>query len=165
MAIGQAYVADISTAEDRTKNLGLTGAMFGVGFTIGPVIGGFFGSNHFILGLTSASVIFLNLLIILFFLPEIEKKHLEAKEESVSPLDFHHHKKQIYLLFTLAFILSLGFSAMQTTFSLLVADRFSFNEKMIGYSLGFIGVISILYQGFLIKYIRRVFDEREMILL
>lgn len=164
MAIGQAYVSDISTAEDRTKNLGLTGAMFGVGFTIGPVIGGFFGSNHFILGLTSASVIFLNLLIILFFLPEIEKKHLETKEESVSPLDFHHHKKQIYLLFTLAFILSLGFSAMQTTFSLLVADRFSFDEKMIGYCLGFIGVIAIIYQGFLIKYIRRVLDERGMIL-
>lgn len=165
MAIGQAYIADISTAEDRTKNLGLTGAMFGLGFTIGPVLGGFFGnSSHFLLGLIAGGIIFLNLLIILFFLPNIQKKHLEAKDEAVSPFDFHHHKKQIYLLFAIAFILSLGFSAMQTTFSLVLADRFSFNEQMIGYALGFIGIISIIYQGFLIKYVRKAFDEKGMIL-
>ena len=40
MAIGQAYVTDISPLEHRTKNLGLTGAMFGIGFSIGPVLGG-----------------------------------------------------------------------------------------------------------------------------
>lgn len=50
MAIGQAYISDISTAENRTKNLGLTGAMLGLGFTIGPILGGFFGnSSHFAL--------------------------------------------------------------------------------------------------------------------
>lgn len=164
MAIGQAYISDISTAENRTKNLGLTGAMLGLGFAIGPILGGFFGnSSHFALGLTSATVIFFNLLIIVFFLPNLEKKHLEAKEESAFPLEFHHHKKQIYLLFALAFILSLGFSAMQTTFSLLLADRFSFDEKMIGYSLGFIGIMAIIYQGFGIKYVRKVLDERGML--
>lgn len=166
MAIGQAYISDISTPENRTKNMGLTGAMLGIGFTIGPVLGGFFGNGaHFALGLTSAAVIFLNLIIILFFLPEVQHKHLEAKEESIFPLDFHHHKKQIYLLFALAFILALGFSAMQTTFSLLLADRFSFTEKMIGYSLGFIGIFSIIYQGFLIKYVRRYLDEKGMLIL
>lgn len=165
MAIGQAYVADISTAENRTKNLGLTGAMFWIGFTIGPVLGGFFGNgSHLILWLISWMVILFNLLIILFFLPKIEKKHLEVKEESVLPFDFRHHKKQIYLLFATAFILSLGFSAMQTTFALLLTDRFAFNEKMIGYCLGFIGIISMIYQGFLIKHIRKVLDEKGMII-
>ena len=78
-------------------------------------------------------------------------------------MDFHHHKKQIYLLFALAFILSLGFSAMQTTFSLLLADRFSFNEQMIGYSLGFIGIMAIIYQAFGIKYVRKFLDEKGML--
>ncbi len=165
MAIGQAYVADISSAENRTKNLGLTGAMFWVGFTIGPVLGGFFGNgSHLTLWLISGAVIFMNVLIILFFLPKIDQKHLEAKEESVSPLAFHHHKKQIYLLFSVAFILALGFSSMQTTFALLLTDRFSFDEKMIGYCLGFIGIISMLYQWFFIKYIRNIFDEKGMII-
>lgn len=116
------------------------------------------------LGLISASVIFLNLLIILFFLPEIGKKHLEATEESVSPVDFHHHKKQIFLLFVAAFIAALGFSAMQTTFSLLLADRFSFDERIIGYCFGFIGIIAIAYQGFLIRYTRKFLNEKGMIL-
>ncbi|MDD2916517.1 MAG: MFS transporter [Candidatus Gracilibacteria bacterium] len=165
MAIGQAYVADISTAENRTKNLGLTGAMFGLGFTIGPVLGGLFSSNsHLGLGLISASIIFLNFLIILFFLPNIPKKHLESKDEAVFPLDFHHHKKQIYLLFSIAFILSLGFSAMQTTFALLLTDRFVFSEKMIGYCLGLIGVASIIYQAFLVQHVRKWLDEKGMIL-
>lgn len=165
MAIGQAYISDISTPGDRTKNLGMTGAMFGIGFTIGPVLGGLFGNgSHFLLGIASALVIFLNFLIIAFFLPDIKNKHLEVKEESVSPVDFHHHKKQIYILFTLTFLLSIGFSAMQTTFPLLLADRFSFHEKEIGYLFGFIGIIAIIYQGFLIKYVRKILDERGMIL-
>lgn len=116
------------------------------------------------LGLVSGGIIFLNLLIILFFLPEMQQKYRGDKEESVIPLDFHHHKKQIYLLFIIAFILSLGFSSMQTTFSLLLSDRFLFDEKMVGYCLGFIGFTSILYQGFLIKYVRRFLDEKGMIL-
>lgn len=165
MAVGQAYISDISTATDRMKNLGYTGAMLGLGFAIGPVLGGFFGnSSHFVLWFTSATVILLNLLIILFFLPAIEQKHIEAKEESIVPFDFLKHKKQIYLLFALAFILALGFSAMQTTFALLLADRFSFTEKMIGYALGFVGIVSIVYQGFLIKYVRKALDEKGMLL-
>lgn len=109
-------------------------------------------------------VILFNLLIIILFLPDIHKKHLEAHEESVLPLDFHHHKKQIYLLFVVTFITALGFSAMQSTFSLLVSDRFNFNTKMIGYLFGFIGIMSVIYQGFVIKYIRKIFDEKGMII-
>ncbi|MFA6091004.1 MAG: MFS transporter [Candidatus Gracilibacteria bacterium] len=165
MAIGQAYISDISTSKDRTKNLGLTGAMFGIGFTIGPVLGGLFGNgSHFLLGIASALVIFVNLLIIVFSLSEVTNKHLEVDEESTSPLDFYHHQKQIYTLFSLTLLLSLGFSAMQTTFPLLLADRFSFHEKEIGYLFGFIGIIAIIYQGFLIKYIRNILDEKGMIL-
>lgn len=61
-------------------------------------------------------------------------------------------------------ITALGFSAMQSTFSLLVSDRFGFSPKMIGYLFGFIGIMSVIYQGFLIKYVRKVFDEKGMIL-
>ena len=106
----------------------------------------------------------INIIVILLFLPKIHKTGRSIQEESLSPLEFHHNKKQIYLLFIIAFILSLGFSGMQTTFALLLFDRFSFNEKMIGYCLGFIGVISMLYQGFFIKYIRKIWDERGMII-
>jgi len=165
VAIGQAYVADISDAENRTKNLGLTGAMFGIGFSIGPVLGGVFGNgSHLIVWLISATVILINIFIVLLFLPAIHKAHWEVREESPSPLEFHRHKKQIYLLFAIAFILSLGFSGMQTTFALLLFDRFSFDERMIGYCLGFIGVVSMVYQGLFIKYIRKIWDERGMII-
>lgn len=139
--------------------------MFGLGFVIGPVLGGLLGGgSHCLLGWVSATVILANLLIILFFLPEVHKKHLEAAEESVSPVDFHHHKKQIYLLFALTCIAAFGFSSMQTTFSLVLADRFSFDERAIGYCLGFVGAVSILYQGFFIRYIRKFLNEKGMIL-
>ena len=145
--------------------MGLLTAMFGIGFIFGPVLGGLFGGNSLTsLGAISGSVVFLNLLFIIFLLPDIHGKHLEAKEESIVPIEFHHHKKQIYFLFLTTFITALGFSAMQSTFSLLVADRFGFVERTVGYLFGYIGVMSVLYQAFLIKYVRKVFDEKGMIL-
>lgn len=166
MSIAQAYISDVSKSEDRTKNLGKMGAVFGIAFMIGPVLGGLLsgGSLH-TLGAVSATVVFLNILLIVFALPDIHRKATpKAEEESVIPVDFHHHKKQILFLFTITFITALGFASMQSTFSLLVADRFAFDEKMIGYLFGYIGICSVLYQGFLIKYVRRIFDERGMIL-
>lgn len=139
--------------------------MFGIGFILGPVLGGLFaGSSLTSLGYISGACIFVNFLIIIFLLPDIKKKHLEASEESIMPGEFHHHKKQIYLLFATAFITALGFSAMQATFSLILSDRFHFDTKLIGYCFGFIGIIAVIYQAVLIRQMQKIFSEKGMII-
>lgn len=166
MSVAQAYVSDISSVQDRTKNMGAMGVVFGLAFMIGPVLGGLIsnGSLH-TLGAVSASVVFLNFLVIVFALPHIERKRHETPDsESVLPTDFHHHKRQIFYLFATTFITALGFASMQSTFGLFTADRFHFDETMIGYLFGYIGICSVLYQALLIKHIRKIFDERGMIL-
>lgn len=79
VGIVQAYVSDISTKENRTIRLGFIGAMFGLGFLIGPAIGGLLASfgNHFV-GYAGAFFVFLNFLLVAFFLPE-PKRHTPAE--------------------------------------------------------------------------------------
>ncbi|MDD3646487.1 MAG: MFS transporter [Candidatus Gracilibacteria bacterium] len=172
MAVGQSYIADISDNSNRTSNMGLIGAMFGIGFLIGPVIGGFlsskFGWN--ILGILSGFVAFLNLLLVIFFLPKITKSEIQAKKEDELYLKqtlkgkLQNLDKNILVLFIISFITALGFSSMQSTFALIMQDRFQIDSKGVGYLFGFIGVVAIIYQGKLIKIVRRYFIEKQMLI-
>ncbi|MDQ7023707.1 MAG: MFS transporter [Candidatus Gracilibacteria bacterium] len=162
-AVGQAYISDISNDENRTKNMGLIGAMFGLGFMIGPVLGGIlssFGDSLNIVGYFSAFVAFLNLLLVIFFLPKVKMREVGIEKEK----KFTIKNPAIIVLLAVSFIVALGFSAMQSTFPLIMADRFSIDTQHIGYLFGYIGIIAIIYQGGLIKYVKKYLKEYQMII-
>jgi MFS family permease len=158
--VAQAYISDISTKETKTKNMGMIGAAFGFAFLVGPAIWWLlskWGIEYVILGCIIAIVI--NLLLIVVILKE-PKKHVEEMHTEHVPF---HFSRFMIILFILSFGGTLAFSAIQSWSSQYYKDVFHFNANQIGYTLSLVGLIAIIYQGWLIKYVRNYFSEIRMI--
>ncbi|ANO47135.1 major facilitator superfamily (MFS) permease [Flavobacterium columnare] len=154
-----AYIADISTDENRAKNFGMIGAAFGLGFIIGPVIGGLLGQYGARIPFYAAAVLcLLNFLYGYFILPEsLSKKHRRAFDWTrANPIGaFISLKKYPKLIgLTLAvFLLHTASHAVQSNWSYFTMYQFHWDETMIGLSLGVIGLLVALVQGGLIRWI------------
>ena len=156
----QAYISDISTRENRAKNMGLIGAAFGFAFLVGPALGGIlahWGTQAVILGCMLA--VALNLLLIILKLQE-PKKHIEEMHTDHVPF---HFSRAVITLLVLSFGGTLAFSAIQQGSSQFYKDIFWFDAQHIGYTLSLVGLIAIIYQGWLVKYVRRYLTEIQMI--
>ncbi|WP_322551368.1 TCR/Tet family MFS transporter [Flavobacterium psychraquaticum] len=154
-----AYIADISTSENRAKNFGLIGAAFGLGFIIGPVIGGLLGQYGPRVPFYAAAILcMLNFLYGYFILPEsLDKENRRNFEwKRANPIGaFLHLKKYPNLigLIIAIFILYVGSHAVQSNWSFYTMYRFNWDERMVGISLGIIGLLVGLVQGVLIRWI------------
>lgn len=154
-----AYIADISTNENRTKNFGMIGAAFGLGFIIGPVIGGLLGQYGARIPFYAAAVLcLLNFLYGYFILPEsLSKKHrrefdIKRANPVGSFLSLRKHPKLIGLVLAV-FILHTASHAVQSNWSYFTMYQFQWDEKMVGISLGIVGLLVALVQGGLIRWI------------
>ncbi len=154
-----AYIADISTNENRAQNFGMIGAAFGLGFIIGPVIGGLLGSfGPRIPFMAAAALSFLNWLYGYFILPEsLSKDHRRAFEwkranpfSSLKNLNKYPALGGLILCFILIYIAS---HAVQSNWSFFAIEKLNWNTKMIGISLGVVGVLVALVQGGLVRVI------------
>jgi DHA1 family tetracycline resistance protein-like MFS transporter len=154
-----AYIADISSPKDRAKNFGMMGAAFGVGFMIGPLIGGAlsgFGPRApflFCAGLT-----LLNWLYGYFVLPESLPLDRRRKFEwkRANPLGSLKHLKKypgIWGLILSLMLVYIGAHAVQSTWNYFTIERFGWSPRQIGYSLGAVGLLVGLVQGGLIRIV------------
>ncbi len=158
--VAQAYISDISTKETKTKNMGLIGAAFGLAFLVGPAIGWIlsaWGIGYVIFGCIMAITI--NLILILIVLKE-PAKHVQEMHTDHIPF---HFSKMMIILFILSFGGTLAFSSIQSGSSQYYKDIFGLNANQIGYTLSFVGLIAIIYQAGVIKYVRKYFSEIQMI--
>ena len=151
-----AYIADVSTNENRAKNFGMIGAAFGLGFIIGPLLGSIFGSFGTRVPFIAAAVFsLLNFLFGYFILPEsLDKDHRRAFSwKRANPfgslMQLAKHKAVINLIIVL-FIINVAGQAMPTIWTFFCIERFAWDEKMIGLSLAFVGVAISIVQGGLI---------------
>ena len=166
-----AYIADISTEENRAKNFGMIGAAFGMGFVIGPVIGGLLGQfGSRVPFYAAAALCFINFLYGYFILPEsLPKENRRAFEwKKANPvsalLKLRKHPKLLGLM-SATFLLYLGSQAVQSNWSYFTMYRFHWGEKMVGISLGIIGVLVGLVQGVLIRWINPKLGNKKSIFL
>lgn len=156
---GFAYIADISTVENRAKNFGMVGAAFGLGFIIGPVIGGLLG--HFgprVPFYAAAALALLNWLYGYFVLPESLSKEnrREFQWKRANPLGSLLSLKKYPALGGLVIsivLVYLASHAVQSNWSYFTMYRFKWDEKMVGISLGVVGLLVAIVQGGLIRYI------------
>ena len=162
----QAYISDISKPNDRTKNMWLVWAMFWIWFIVWPVIGSLFSWHSLqFLWAISAWVLLLNVILVWFLLPESQRYiDWESKIESVNPVNYHHNKKQLQILFITSFWVALWFSANQSIISLLLDDRFSITETQMWYIFWMIWTFAVLYQAFGIKHITRLLKEKGLVI-
>ena len=156
---GAAYIADISTPEKRAQNFGLLGAAFGLGFIIGPVLGGLIGQyGARVPFMAAAGFSFVNWLYGYFILPESLKPENRRKFEwsRANPLGSFKNLKRYPVIYGLIASLGLVYiavHAVQSNWSFYVIEKFGWNEAEIGYSLGAVGLLSAIVMGYLIRFI------------
>jgi len=166
--IAQSYLIDISKDEkEKTSNLSLIGACFGVGLIIGPAIGGFLSSWFlsapfwFVGGLA-----LLNSIMAVFFLPETNKnKDLNKKLElnPLKPLQLALNNKPLRLSLLAWFLLSLALASQQSTFSLYLSDKFNLGSIAVSLFMTAAGVIIIINQAFAVKkFWLKYFSENSL---
>lgn len=154
-----AYIADVSTPENRAKNFGMIGAAFGLGFIIGPVIGGLLGQFGSRVPFYAAAVLcLLNFLYGYFILPESLSKEnrREFSLKRANPIGaFLNLKKypQLIGLVVSIFLLYTASHAVHSNWSYFTIYKFHWDEKMVGISLGAIGLLVGIVQGVLIRWI------------
>ncbi len=157
----QAYISDISTPVTRMKNMWLMGAAFGIAFLVWPALSGVLShwiSPVAIIGITFF-VVFLNVILINVLLRE-PPKHVHTEE--VHLVDFHF-SRVVLILFVLSFGATLAFSAIQAMSTQFYADRFAFSATQIGYTMAMVWLVAVLYQAWLVRYVRAYFDEYQMV--
>lgn len=166
-----AYIADVSTPEKRAQNFGLIGAAFGLGFIIGPVIGGVFGEmGTRIPFMIAGGLSLLNWLYGYFILPESLKQENRRSFEwkRANPIGaFLQLKRYPTLIGLLAALLILYIAAQstQTVWAYYTKEKFDWNKTWVGYSLGFVGLTVAIVQGGLIRVIIPKIGQKKSIML
>jgi MFS transporter, DHA1 family, tetracycline resistance protein len=164
-----AYIADISTPENRAKNFGLIGASFGIGFIVGPLIGGFLGQyGSRVPFYAAAALCMINFLYGYFILPESLSKENRRNFDwkRANPIgSFMNLKKYPNLtgLITAIFILYVASHAVQGNWSYYTMYKFNWDERMVGISLGIIGLLVGLVQGVLIRWVNPKLGNQKSI--
>ena len=154
-----AYIADISTNENRTKNFGMIGAAFGLGFIIGPAIGGLLSGFGLRAPFIAAAILcLLNFLYGYFVLPEsLSKDHRrEFSWRRANPLGSLLHLKKYPAIGALVFSLTLVYlaaHAVQSNWSYFTMYRFNWSEKMVGASLSLVGLLVAIVQVGLLRVV------------
>ncbi|MDO8993992.1 MAG: TCR/Tet family MFS transporter [Daejeonella sp.] len=164
-----AYIADISTPENRSKNFGMIGAAFGLGFIIGPGIGGLLGEFGPRVPFMAAAILtFLNLIYGYFVLPEsLAKEHRRPFEwKRANPLgsllQLKKYKGVGGLIISLIFVYIAG-HAVQSTWTFFNIEKFQWSNTLMGISLTVIGLLIAIVQGGLIRYINpKLGDEKSI---
>jgi len=164
-----AYIADISEPEKRAANFGLVGVAFGLGFIIGPVIGGILGKFDIHYPFIAAAVLaLLNAAYGYFILPESlsqeNRRPLELKKANpVGTLIKLSKYKAVLGLAVSLFLIYFAAQAVQSVWSFYTMYKFHWNEDMVGYSLGVVGVVYAAVQGGLIRVIIPKFGTERSI--
>ncbi|MCM5557024.1 TCR/Tet family MFS transporter [Pleomorphomonas sp. JP5] len=169
VSVATAYITDITEEDQRARRFGLMNAMFGIGFIVGPVLGGTLGDHWLRLPFIAAAVLNgINLMIALFILPESrEPSHQRldlAALNPLKPLAWVFQVKSLWPLIVIFFLLSATGEAYGTSWALWGRDAFGWSGMMIGLSLGAFGVCQTLAQAVLPGPAAKLLGERAAIL-
>jgi DHA1 family tetracycline resistance protein-like MFS transporter len=158
-AIANAYIADVFAPEERAKNFALMGAAFGGGFILGPVLGGFLGElGPRVPFYATAGLALTNAAFGFLVLPETLARENQRKFDwrRANPLGALAHLREHPLVAGLVlayFFFLLGHHSLPAVWSYFAIARFDWSQSQIGYSLGFVGVMMMIAQAFLIRWV------------
>jgi DHA1 family tetracycline resistance protein-like MFS transporter len=159
MTTAMAYIADVSTPEKRAQNFGIVGAAFGLGFIIGPVLGGVLGQfGTRIPFFAAAGLALLNFLYGYFILPESLTKenrrpfNFKTANAWASLSRLKRYPKVLSLAGALVLVYLASY-ALQSVWTYYNMYKFGWTEALVGYSLGFVGITIAVVQGGLIRII------------
>jgi len=170
ISTAQAYIADITTKENRAKGMGLIGAAFGLGFIFGPAIGGILSQwGIHVPFFFAASLCFANAVLLYFRLPETVTSDHPARNSAAGGRSW----RQVFLslkqprlasVLVIYFLFIVAFSIMTTSFSLYTMFRFGYDAQHTGYLFAYVGLIAVIIQGGLIGRLVKRFGELPLVI-
>jgi DHA1 family tetracycline resistance protein-like MFS transporter len=170
ISTAQAYIADISTPENRAKSMGLIGAAFGLGFTFGPAIGGVLSQwgigvpFFFAGGLALANAVLLYFTLPETVTPDHPARASAAAEGRWSQLAQAVRQPRLAYVLAIYFLFVVAFSIMTTAFALFTMYRFGYDAAHNGYLFMYVGIIGAIIQGGLIGRLVKTFGELPLVL-
>jgi multidrug resistance protein len=171
ISVAQAYIADVTTKETRSKGMGLIGSAFGLGFVFGPLIGGFLSKFGYMeTGLGAAAFSLIAFIVTLIFLPESNLNRTEVVETKRKILNIDAIAKafknpNLAILISLFFILTFSFANIYGTFALLGIEVYGFTDLQNGYMFGIVGLSSAMVQGGLIGPITKFLGKKKILII
>ena len=164
IAIAQAYIADVTPPEGRARGMGIIGAAFGLGFVLGPAIGGLLSTISLSApGYAAAALAALNGVAALFVLPEPADRTVAPRRAHLGALLEELRRPGIRRIIAIYFLSILAFSGMEATFALVAAHRYRLDERGVSWVFAFIGVMVVIVQGGLIGPLTRRFGEKALL--
>jgi DHA1 family tetracycline resistance protein-like MFS transporter len=166
ISTAQAYIADVTSPEERSKGMGLIGAAFGLGFIFGPAIGGLMshvsaGAPFFFASAMAAA----NATALYFLLPEsLSREHRSQARRRASVSEIFQqgggwHLKAIMATY---FFATISFAMLTATYALFANHRFNFDAIHTGYMFTYVGVLGAIIQGGLLGRLVKAFGEKAL---
>ena len=172
IAAAQAYIADVTSPEKRARGMGLIGAAFGLGFIIGPALGGLVAGNDVATadletpGLIAAGLSAIAFLGVVLLLPESLPAAVRARQarSRFGALCSAFRQPVLARLLAIFFLVILAFAGMESTFALWAMREHGWGPAQIGYVFTYVGLLSAVMQGGLIGPLTRRFGEERLLL-
>ena len=172
IAAAQAYIADVTKPEDRARGMGLIGAAFGLGFIIGPALGGLLAGTDPVTtdvetpAWVAAGLSFVALCGVALVLPEslpADRRGQGPSHSRVSAILGVLGRPVLSRLILIFFLVILAFAGMESTFALWAIGQFGWGPRQVGYVFAYVGLISAILQGGLIGRLTRRFGEERLL--
>lgn len=163
ISIAQAVIGDVSSPENRAKNFGLIGVSIGVGFVLGPFIGGKLSDPSLSVHFNAATPFWfaavlssINVVWVVYFLPETLKTRIGKDFNLMRPI---HNLRQVFkrdylrMVIPALFLFNAGFTFFTTFWGVVLVEQFDFNQGQVGNFFAYLGIMIILAQG---GFVRRL---------
>jgi DHA1 family tetracycline resistance protein-like MFS transporter len=172
ITVAQAYITDVTDEKNRAKGLGMIGAAFGLGFILGPAAGGLLSTyGYAVPSFVAAGLALINLAAVFFFLPEsltAEKRAaLTARPRpafSLGSLMSAMRRPRVGPLLHVRFFFGLAFAIFQSVFALYAQYRLNLDVRSTSFILTYVGVLSVIVQGFGVGRLTGRFSDRQLIM-
>ena len=172
ISVAQAYITDVSDNKNRAKALGLIGAAFGLGFIIGPAVGGLLSNwGYNIPAFAAAALSFVNLTAVFFFLPEslTPARRAMLAQRPRPAFTFRAlwnalNRPRVGPLMHTRLFFGLASATFQTVFTLYAQYRLGLNAQTTGFVLAYVGVLAVLVQGGAIGWLTARFSDKRLML-
>ncbi|MBL8643158.1 MAG: MFS transporter [Rhodospirillaceae bacterium] len=175
LATAYAYVTDTTTPENRASGMGKVGAAFGLGFVLGPALGGVLAGGETLMdgnflapALTASGIAALAFVCAALFLKESRKPDAASKPMSLNPLgrfDVVAGNRDLLLVLVLAFLLLLASSVREATIALWVNDAFKLSSRELGFLFAYTGLVITALQGAVLGGLSKKFGEENVLLI
>ena len=169
IAVAQAYITDITTEENRARGMGLVGAAFGLGFVLGPAIGGavyLYSHDLHLAGFVAAAFSLIDLILTFFMLPEPLERGTFGKDRYGAGLGFYLNaltNPKLRVSYLIFFLSTFAFANMEATLMLLTPKLFHWGPKENTMLFLYIGFLIVLVQGGMIRQLTKKYSERDLI--